>query len=110
MALEIFGIRDDCWKTASEITGGDGHNGARDLRANVEAFNNNYGKNGQREYILSGSKGYRLTTDSELIGEAIKHDKVVTGLKWRRINKREKNWKKMVKNYDNEIRQISLPI
>ena len=54
MAGEVFGIRDDCWKTASEITGGDGHNGARDLRMHVEQFNNNYGKNGQTEYILSG--------------------------------------------------------
>lgn len=110
MAGEVFGIRDDCWKTASEITGGDGHNGARDLRMHVEQFNNNYGKNGQTEYILSGSKGYRLTTDTTLIGEAIKRDKVITGLKWRRVNKREKNWRKMVRGNDNEIRQISLPI
>lgn len=66
----VFGIRDDCWMTAKQL-GLRNHDEARALRDQIQHYNNNFGQRGQNTYILSGSKGYKLTDNLDEISVEI---------------------------------------
>ena len=58
------------WATAKELGMGD-HDKAREFRRAVQDYNEHFGLDGQKTYILSGSKGYRLTDNLDEIRAAI---------------------------------------
>lgn len=71
--------------TAREL-GLDNHDRARGFRKAVQEYNEHFGLNGQTTYILSGSKGYRLTDNMDEIRAAIDREFRTTGQKFRRIH------------------------
>ncbi len=74
------------WATAKELGMGD-HDKAREFRRAVQDYNEHFGLDGQKTYILSGSKGYRLTDNLDEIRAAIDREFKATGQKFRRIHK-----------------------
>lgn len=86
----VLGVTDS-WQTTSEL-GFRSYNDARIFRQKVQDYNNHFGVDGQNTYILSGSKGYRLTDDLKEIGEAISRDFRITGAKWAEIQARRNNY------------------
>ena len=58
---------------------------------------------GQNTYILSGSKGYRLTDDLKEIGEAISRDLRIAGAKWAEIQVRKFNYLKLYKIRNGQV-------
>lgn len=83
---EYLTIRSDKWMTAREL-GLDNHDTARGFRKAVQDYNEHFGLDGQITYILSGSKGYRLTDNLDEIRAAIDKEFKVTGHKFSRIHK-----------------------
>ena len=79
MSADVFGITEGRWTFASEIT-----DQPRALKALVRNFNNHFGEDEKHTYyILSGSKGYRLTKDRHEIFEAIGREERITKTRWR---------------------------
>ena len=78
-------IRSDCWMTAKEL-GLDNHDAARGFRKAVQEYNEHFGIDGQKTYILSGSRGYRMTDNLDEIRAAIDREFKTTGQKFRRIH------------------------
>ena len=83
---DYMGIRSDRWLTATELGAGS-HDKSRWLRQAVQDYNERFGLDGQITYILSGSKGYRLTDNLDEIRAAIDKEFKVTGHKFSRIHK-----------------------
>lgn len=83
--MSVFGIRDDRWTKAVDLGAGT-HNQARSLRQLVQDYNDHFGIDGQYDYILSGPRGYRLTSDLNEIQAAIGREFMITGDKFRRLH------------------------
>lgn len=89
--MEIMGITDTRWKTATQL----GVSDPRALKANVQLHNMNYGKGDEpsaKWYILSGRHGYKLTKDFDEIAED--------------LERRKNNLKKAMKRVSNVEKQL----
>ena len=68
----------------------------RMLRAYVQAFNDKFGSDKNHSfYIVSSSKGYKLTRNRKEITEAIEHDEAIARRRMARIRKRKRGLKKL---------------
>lgn len=84
--MQVFGITEKKWKTAIEIT-----DNPRGLKKKVRAFNNNFGKDNEHQvYVISGSKGYRLTTSKDEIMESIEREERLAKIRFKQASERRK--------------------
>ena len=68
----------------------------RMLRAYVQAFNDKFGSDKNHSfYIVSSSKGYKLTRNRKEIAEAIERDEAIARRRMARIQKRKRGLKKL---------------
>ena len=104
---EVFGVTDERWKTTSEL-GFSSYNDARSFRDKVQAYNNNFGVSGQDTYILSGSKGYKLTDDINEIEIAIRREEIINAARMKQTQLRKKNLKRMKHKDDPLYLQLHL--
>lgn len=83
--MKVFGIGTE-WKTALEIT-----DNPRELKRKVRAFNNEFGKDDKHQvYIISGSHGYRLTSDRDEVMESIEKEERLARIRFKQANRRRK--------------------
>lgn len=81
----IFGITDQ-WQTALEIT-----TEPRKLKKQVREWNNEFGKGEDHSvYIISGSKGYRLTTDKDEVMQSIAKEERLIRIRSKQARRRRK--------------------
>ena len=81
----IFGITDQ-WQTALEIT-----TEPRKLKKQVREWNNEFGKDEDHNvYIISGSKGYRLTTDKDEVMQSIAKEERLIRIRSKQARRRRK--------------------
>ena len=83
--MEVFGITEK-WQTASKIT-----SNPRTLKAKVREYNNLFGTDdNHRYYIISGSWGYRLTTDKQEILASIDKEERLAKIRFKQMSRRRK--------------------
>ena len=81
----VFGITEE-WKFAREIT-----DHPRTLKAQVRAYNDCFGLDEDHQtYIISGSYGYRQTTDKEEIMRSIEKEERLAKIRHRQASRRKK--------------------
>lgn len=82
---KVFGISYE-WQTAPEIT-----SEPRKLKYLVREWNNAFGKDEDHNvYIISGSKGYRLTTDKDEVMQSIAKEERLVKTRAKQARKRRK--------------------
>ena len=85
MARNVFGIT-PCWQTALTIT-----ENPRGLKKKVREWNNEFGKDENHDvYIISGSKGYRLTTDKDEIMQSIEKEERLAKIRFKQAGRRKR--------------------
>lgn len=83
MRKEVFGITEE-WQTADLIT-----DHPRTLKKMVRQYNNDFGKDKEHEwYIVSGSKGYRLTQDKDEILQSIHKEEKLAKIRFKQMKRR----------------------
>lgn len=85
MKKRVFGISGE-WHTALEIT-----TEPRKLKKQVREWNNEFGKDETHNvYIISGSKGYRLTTDKDEVMQSIEKEERLAKIRFKQAKLRRK--------------------
>lgn len=85
MKKKVFGITDQ-WHTALEITAE-----PRKLKKQVREWNNEFGKDETHNvYIISGSKGYRLTQDKDEVMQSIAKEERLAKIRFKQAKLRRK--------------------
>ena len=81
----VYGITEE-WKTANLLT-----DQPRQLKALVRRYNNLFGTDAEHQtYIISGSYGYKQTTDKEEIMESIKKEERLARIRFHQASMRKK--------------------
>ena len=87
LAPEVFGITTAEWRTASMIT-----DQPRALKMQVREFNDHFGEDDEHQYyIVSGSFGYRLTTDKDEIMASIEKEERLAKIRFKQASDRRKH-------------------
>lgn len=82
---DVFGITEE-WQTADLIT-----LRPRALKKQVREYNNEFGKDKEHQYyIISGSKGYRLTQDKGEIMASIAKEERLAKIRFKQMRRRLK--------------------
>ena len=85
MEKRVFGITDQ-WHTALEIT-----TDPRKLKKQVREWNNEFGKDDTHDvYIISGSKGYRLTKDKDEVMQSIAKEERLAKIRFKQAHRRRR--------------------
>lgn len=85
MERSVFGITDR-WQTAITLT-----ENTRGLKKLVREWNNSFGEDENHNvYIISGSKGYRLTRDMTEIMQSIEKEERLARIRFSQAHKRRK--------------------
>lgn len=83
MERSVFGITDR-WQTALTIT-----ENPRGLKKKVREWNNDFGKDEiHNVYIISGSKGYRFTTNKDEIMQSIEKEERLARIRFSQAHRR----------------------
>lgn len=81
----VFGITEN-WQTASVLT-----EHPRQLKALVRKYNDRFGTDAEHQtYIVSGSWGYKQTTDKDEIMESIKKEERLARTRFHQASMRKK--------------------
>jgi hypothetical protein len=82
---EVFGITER-WQTALTIT-----ENPRGLKKKVREWNNDFGKDETHNvYIISGSKGYRFTTNKDEIMQSIEKEERLARVRFKQAGRRKR--------------------
>ena len=82
---EVFGITER-WQTALTIT-----ENPRGLKKKVREWNNDFGKDETHNvYIISGSKGYRFTTNKDEIMQSIEKEERLARVHFKQASRRKR--------------------